>query len=186
MAAQLGRLNSQGQFLARRDGLHQSARALLALFAPLELGLKLLSGRLMDTGVLAIGCIQITHVLLHRLSDVLEGLLTLYLRNVLGCVVDGLELTAIAGEACCPQARQRRAKKDQLSEERWQRFGVIASAISTGLAGGSQFSQKPDALPVAMGFPLQPSAGSAPVGYPEMEHVSLALGSSAGLPVKAA
>jgi hypothetical protein len=117
----------------------------------------------MDTGFLAIGCIQITQVLLHLLIYFLEGLLKFCLRKVLVFAVDGLEFTSIDGQEFCPKEIQLPAKKDELSEESLQSVCVIFSDISNGLEVGSQFSQKPAELHVAMGFPLKPSAGSNPV-----------------------
>jgi hypothetical protein len=166
---------------ARRAFLHQAALALLALFAALDRFLKLLSGRWMNTGVRASGCIPLTQVLLPLLIEVLEGLLKFCLRKVLVCVVDSLAFPALDGKECCPKAIQLLAKKDKRSEESLQRLCVMFSDISDGLEVGSQCSKQPDELYVARGFPLKPSAGSEPVEVSidvEREHIPGIVGRS--------
>jgi hypothetical protein len=60
-------------------------------------------------------------------------------------------------------------------------LGVIFSESSNGLELGAQFSQKPDALHVAMGFPLKSSAGSNPIKVSidgELEQIPWIIGRS--------
>jgi hypothetical protein len=139
---------------ACRDLLHTSTISLRARLESLDLLLQLLSCRVMDTGCLPIRRIQITHVLRHLLIEIRESLLKRCLRNVLVCVVDGLDLTAIEGEEYCPKESQRPAQKDTRSEENLQSFGVMFSELSHGLDGGSPCSQQPDERHVALGVPL--------------------------------
>jgi hypothetical protein len=147
---------------AHLDLLNKSAVALLARFESLDRFLKRLSCLLMNTGCRPISCSQITQVRPHLLIDVLENLLKLCLRKVLVFVVNGLELTAIAGKEFCPKEIQLPAKKDKRSEESLKSLYVIFSEISHGREVGSQFAKKPAELHVAMGFPRQSSARSDP------------------------
>jgi hypothetical protein len=148
---------------ARRDLLHTSARALLARCASRDLVLKRLSGRVMGTGCRAIGGIQITQGLRHLLIQVLKSLLKFGLRKILVFAVDGLEFTAIDSQECCPNAIPLPAQEDKRTAKSLPRLGVLLPEISPSLTVGSEFSQPPDALHVALGFPLQSSAGSKPV-----------------------
>jgi hypothetical protein len=146
---------------ARRALLHRSAVARLARLESRSLPLTLRCGRWMDTGSLPSRWIQVTPGLRHLRIDGLEGLRTCGRRTVLVVIMDGLALTALAGQACCPEAIPRPAKQDERAAERWKSCGGMCAAISQGLEGGSPCSQKPDALHVARGVPLKPAAGSA-------------------------
>jgi hypothetical protein len=94
---------------ARRDLLHKPAVSLPALVASLDLLLQLCTGRLMGTGFLTIGGIQITQGLRHLLVYILESLRKLGLGQVFVFAVDGLEFTTINGQEFCPKERQRLA-----------------------------------------------------------------------------
>jgi hypothetical protein len=161
--AALGIGQAERGLTTRRALLHKAAISLLTLLEALDLFLQLRSGRLMDTGCLTIGCIQIAPVLRHRLIDGREGLLKLGLRKVLVCAVGGCELTASNGQECCPKEIQLLAQQDKRTEESLKSVGVMFSEISHGLEVGSKLSQKPAALHLAMGFPLTSATGSNPV-----------------------
>jgi hypothetical protein len=98
---------------ARRAFLHQAALARRTLLEALALRLPLRAGRLLDTGVLAIGGVQLTQPRLHLLSPVLEGLRKFCLRHVR--VVDGREVTAIDGQEFYSNEIQRLAQEDNLT-----------------------------------------------------------------------
>ena len=137
--------------------------ALLALFESLDLLLSLLAGRLMDARCFPIGGSQITQVRCYLFVDVLKRLLKRCLRTVLVLVVDRLELAPVNGQQFCPKEIQLCAQEDKLPEKSVPRFRVSFSEISHRLDVWSKFAQKPNALHVAMGFPLKSSAGSNPV-----------------------
>jgi hypothetical protein len=164
---------------ARRELPHASAVSLLALLESRELFLKLCACGLMDTGFLTIGCIQIAHVLRHLLIEILERLRKCCLRDVLVFALDGRELTFSDGQEFCPIEIPWLAPEDNIPDEGLKRVGVMFSEISHGREIGSQLARKPDELHVAMGFPLQPSARSAPVEVSidvEREHIPWIIG----------